>query len=49
MTKSGINYKGSARSIPAFHMTNSLREHKDLLIDVGGHAQAAGFTIEQKT
>lgn len=48
MTKSGINYKGSARSIPAFHMTNSLREHKNLLIDVGGHAQAAGFTIEQK-
>lgn len=48
MTKSGINYKGSARSIPAFHMTNSLREHKDFLIDVGGHAQAAGFTIEQK-
>lgn len=46
MTKSGPNYKGSARSIPAFHMTNSLREHKDLLIDVGGHAQAAGFTIE---
>mgnify|MGYP001590691045 CR=1 FL=1 len=48
MTKSGLNYKGSARSIPAFHMTNSLREHKNLLIDVGGHAQAAGFTIESK-
>lgn len=48
MTRSGINYKGSARSIPAFHMTDSLREHKNLLIDVGGHAQAAGFTIEQK-
>lgn len=46
MTKSGPNYKGSARSIPAFHITNSLREHKDLLIDVGGHAQAAGFTLE---
>lgn len=46
MTKSGMNYKGSARSIPSFHMTNSLREHKQLLIDVGGHAQAAGFTIE---
>lgn len=48
MTKSGLNYKGSARSIPAFHITNALREHKDLLIDVGGHAQAAGFTMEQK-
>ncbi len=48
MTKSGLNYKGSARSISSFHMTNSLREHKDLLIDVGGHALAAGFTIEAK-
>ena len=48
MTKSGLNYKGSARSIPAFHITNALRDHKDLLIDVGGHAQAAGFTMEQK-
>lgn len=48
ITKSGMKYKGSARSIPAFHMTDSLREHKDLLIDVGGHAQAAGFTMEQK-
>jgi len=48
MTRSGLNFKGSARSIPAFHMTDALREHKNLLIDVGGHAQAAGFTMEQK-
>lgn len=45
MTKTGDNYKGSARSIPAFHMTEFLRNHKDMLVDVGGHAQAAGFTI----
>lgn len=47
MTKSDGFYKGSARSIPAFHMTNFLREHKQYLVDMGGHAQAAGFTIEK--
>ncbi len=39
--------KGSARSIPSFHITNFLRTLKEQLIDVGGHAQAAGFTIEK--
>lgn len=39
--------KGSARSIPKFHMTNFLRDLKEHLVDVGGHAQAAGFTIEK--
>lgn len=39
--------KGSARSIPLFHITNFLRTLKEYLIDVGGHAQAAGFTIEK--
>lgn len=48
MTKSEQVYKGSARSIPAFHMTNFLRSLKEYLIDVGGHAQAAGFSIEKK-
>lgn len=47
MTKSDGYYKGSARSIPAFHMTNFLRDHKKFLVDMGGHAQAAGFTIEK--
>lgn len=46
VTKTDGHYKGSARSIPAFHMTEFLRRHKQLLVDVGGHAQAAGFTIE---
>lgn len=47
LTKSNGNYKGSARSIPSFHITNFLRGLKKHLIDVGGHAQAAGFTIEK--
>jgi len=37
--------KGSARSIAAFHITKALDECRDLLIQHGGHAAAAGFTI----
>ncbi len=48
MTKANGFYKGSARSIPALHMTDFLRSLKHHLIDVGGHSQAAGFTIEAK-
>ncbi len=48
MTKSDGFSKGSARSIPSFHLTNFLRSLKKHLVDVGGHAAAAGFTIEQK-
>ncbi len=48
MTKSDGFYKASARSIPALHMTDFLREHQSHLVDVGGHAAAAGFTIEEK-
>lgn len=40
-------YKGSARSFPYFHITNFLRDHKKYLLDVGGHAGASGFTIEE--
>ena len=48
LTKTNGVYKGSARSIPPFHITNFLRSLKKYLINVGGHAQAAGFTIEEK-
>jgi len=37
--------KGSARSIPAFHMFNHCMEIKDLFQAFGGHSQAAGMTI----
>ena len=48
LTKTDGHYKGSARSILSFHITEFLRSMKKYLIDVGGHAQAAGFTIEEK-
>jgi single-stranded-DNA-specific exonuclease len=36
---------GSCRSTPEFHITNALDQCADLLVQHGGHAQAAGFTI----
>jgi single-stranded-DNA-specific exonuclease len=47
LTKNDGVYKASARSIPGFHITNFLRELKEFLIDVGGHEQAAGFSVEE--
>ncbi len=47
LTKTNGNYKGSARSIPSFHITEFLRSLKKYLIDVGGHKQAAGFTLKK--
>lgn len=37
--------KGSARSIPEFHITRALDQCADLLIRHGGHAVAAGFAV----
>ncbi|SYZ74191.1 Single-stranded-DNA-specific exonuclease RecJ [Candidatus Zixiibacteriota bacterium] len=37
--------KGSARSIPGFHLCNALKECEDLLLRYGGHKYAAGLTI----
>ena len=48
LTKSDGFYKGSARSIPNFDITAYLRSLKEFLIDVGGHKQAAGFSIEKE-
>lgn len=36
----------SCRSIPGFHISQVLDECKDLLVKHGGHAAAAGFTVE---
>lgn len=47
LTKTNEHYKGSARSIPSFHITEFLRSLKKYLIDVGGHKQAAGFTLKK--
>jgi single-stranded-DNA-specific exonuclease len=38
--------RGSCRSIPEFHITDALDQVAHLLVRHGGHAQAAGFTIE---
>lgn len=40
--------KGSARSIIEFHITKALDQCADLLVRYGGHAAAAGFTVENK-
>ncbi|MDD2496905.1 MAG: single-stranded-DNA-specific exonuclease RecJ [Desulfitobacteriaceae bacterium] len=45
MTIEGEVAKGSARSIESFHMYHSLEHCKDLLIQFGGHKQAAGLKL----
>lgn len=45
--KDGIG-KGSARSIPGFHLCEALKECEDLLIKYGGHKYAAGLSIKQE-
>lgn len=40
--------KGSARSIPEFHITEALDQCADLLVRYGGHAAAAGFTLKNE-
>lgn len=37
--------KGSGRSIPEYHMQQALMEVSDLLVEFGGHAMAAGFSV----
>jgi single-stranded-DNA-specific exonuclease len=38
--------KASARSINGFNIVNAIRSFSDILINVGGHPMAAGFTVE---
>jgi single-stranded-DNA-specific exonuclease len=38
--------RASARSVKGFNIVEFLRSASDLLVDVGGHPMAAGFTIE---
>lgn len=42
----GGNWRGSGRSIAGFDLAAALRECDDLLVRHGGHAMAAGLTIE---
>ncbi len=45
-TKSTEGIRGSARSIPGFHITEILEECSEYLDRFGGHEQAAGFTVK---
>lgn len=40
--------KGSARSIDGINIVELIRKHSDILIDVGGHPGAAGFSLLSK-
>jgi single-stranded-DNA-specific exonuclease len=44
----GETLVGSARSIEAFHILEAIAQAKDLLINFGGHKEAAGFTIPKE-
>ncbi len=44
----GDEARGSARSIPAFHMHRALLQVSDLFSKWGGHAAAAGMTLKRK-
>lgn len=48
MTKAQGFWKGSARSVNDFHMTDFLRSLDTYLISVGGHKGAAGFSIYEE-
>ena len=43
-----VESKGSARSFNGLDIVATIRKCSDLLIDVGGHPKAAGFTLETK-
>lgn len=47
VVKNGDHLKGTARSVGGINIYEVLRDCGDLLIEYGGHAQAAGFSIEE--
>ena len=48
LTESRNGLKGSARSIPGYHMQKELSKCKSLLTEFGGHAMAAGFSLPRE-
>lgn len=46
LSRGGEISKASARSITGFNIIEAVRKAEHLLIDVGGHPMAAGFTIK---
>lgn len=47
MVNSGDCYKGTSRSIPGINIYELLSSVSDLLVEFGGHSQAAGFSIKE--
>jgi len=43
----GDTARGSARSIPGFHIHQALRQCSECLLEFGGHARAAGFSLQR--
>ncbi len=48
VSKGEVYSKASARSINGFNIVEAVRACSDILVDVGGHPMAAGFTVETK-
>ncbi len=40
--------KGSARSVPGFNITSAIAEFQHLLVEFGGHSEAAGLSIREE-
>ncbi len=47
VTRGEEGLKGSGRSIPAYNMFEKMSEVKELFTKFGGHAMAAGFSLEE--
>lgn len=49
---SNDNIRGTGRSIPTFNLVKAMEEcaqtHPDLLVEFGGHAMSAGFTVKKE-
>lgn len=48
VAKGELISKASARSIPGFNIVEAIRSCSDIVVDVGGHPMAAGFTVETR-
>lgn len=48
VAKGEVYSKASARSVNGFNIVEAIRSCSDILVDVGGHPMAAGFTVETK-
>lgn len=48
ITSSRDRLKGSGRSVPGYHMQGELNRCKEYLIEYGGHAMAAGFSLKEE-